>query len=412
MTTMSDGSRPGGPRDDDGADGGSAREGPGRAETARWRLASEVLAEVRRDPGVTRVELARRLGLASGSATEITARLREIGWVTEERAPCGGRGRPTTRVVPAPDGPAVVAVDVRFEGWRAALAGLDGVPVAVRSGRHARREPDAVAADLDTVVAELVARHPGPVLAVGVGVAATVTEEHQTQAAGQGWSPLDLRRIGAGQGLPVVAGNDANLAGVAEVRDGAAGGAGTALYLVLEVGIGGSLLLEGRPQTGARGAAGEFGHLPFGDPVRSCLCGATGCWNTAVDGRALARMLGEAEPDDPHASTLAVLDRARAGEAAAGRVVSDAAGALARGTAGLVNAHDPEVVVLGGLGPAMRHLAPDRFAEAYRAGLMAFRRDDPATVVDAAHGADGVLRGAVAIALDHATSAAGLAAVG
>ncbi|WP_197719940.1 MULTISPECIES: ROK family transcriptional regulator [Pseudonocardia] len=386
----------------------SADSPPGRAETDRWRATAEVLTEIRREPGLTRVELARRLRLAGGSATEITARLRELGWITEERAPCPGRGRPTTRLVPSRTGPAVVAVDVRFEGWQAGLVGLDGEPVAVRSGRHAHREPDAVAVELDAVVGELIAEHPGPVVAAGIGVAATLLDEHLAQAGGQGWSPLDVRRIGAG--LPVLAGNDANLAGVAEVRGGAAAGAGTALFLTVEVGIGGALLLSGRPQSGSRGAAGEFGHLPFGDPGRGCPCGARGCWNSEVDGRALARMLGEPEPDDPYGSAVAVLERAEAGERAAGRVVAHAAARLAGGTAGLVNAHDPEIVVLGGLGTVLRRAAPERFDEAYRAGLMSFHREDPPPVVDAAHGTDGVLRGAGAIALDHATSAAGLAA--
>lgn len=388
----------------------SADSRPGRAETDRWRATAEALAEVRREPGLTRVELARRLRLASGSATEITGRLRELGWVAEERAPCGGRGRPTTRLVPAPDGPAVVAVDVRFEGWRAGLAGLDGVPVAVRSGRHTRRDPDAVAAELDTVVGDLVGEHAGPVVAAGVGVAATVLDEHLAQGAGQGWSPLDVRRIGSGHGLAVRVGNDANLAGVAEVRDGTAAGAGTALFLTVEVGVGGALLLRGRPQTGARGAAGEFGHLPFGDPSLDCVCGARGCWNNGLDGRALARMLGEPEPDDPYGYTRRVLDRTARGEPGAASAVTSAATSLARGTAGLVNAYDPEVVVLGGLGPALRAAAPDAFAVSYDAGLMTFHRADPPPVRDAAHGPDGVLRGAAAIALDHATSARGLAA--
>ncbi|MFC4460595.1 ROK family transcriptional regulator [Pseudonocardia nematodicida] len=390
--------------------GTSLDEPPGRAETDRWRATAELLAEVRREPGRTRVELARALRLASGSATEITARLRELGWVAEERAPCGGRGRPTTRVVPSPGGPVVVALDVRFEGWRAGVAGLDGVPVAVRAGRHARRDPDAVVRELDAVVAELVAAHPGPVVAAGIGVAATVLDEHLAQGGGQGWSPLDVRRIGSGQGLPVLVGNDATLAGVAEARDGAAAGAGTALFLTVEVGIGGALLLHGRAQAGSRGAAGEFGHLPFGAPDAECACGARGCWTTSVDGRALARMLGEPEPDDPYTHARDVLDRAAGGDTAAAGAVASAAAALARGVAGLVNAHDPEVVVLAGLGPALRASAPEGFAHACDAGLMAFRRAVPPPVRDDEHGADGVLRGAAAIALDHATSPAGLAA--
>ncbi|MYW73577.1 ROK family protein, partial [Pseudonocardia sp. SID8383] len=108
------------------------------------------------------------------------------------------------------------------------------------SGRHRRRDPDAVAAELAGVVGELVADAPGAVVAVGIGVAATVVDEYLAETGGgQGWSPLDVRRIGAGLGLPVLVGNDANLAGVAEVRDGAAAGAGTALFLTVEVGIGG-----------------------------------------------------------------------------------------------------------------------------------------------------------------------------
>ncbi|WP_224389579.1 ROK family transcriptional regulator [Pseudonocardia sp. ICBG1293] len=398
MTSMSAGSR-------------SATDAPGRAETDRWRATAEVLDEVRREPGLTRVELARRLRLASGSATEITARLRELGWVTEERAPCAGRGRPTTTLTPNPEGPGVVAVDVRFEGWRAGVAGLDGTPVAVRSGRHRRRDPDAVAAELDGVVAELVDAAPGPVAAVGIGIAATVVDEHFAETGGgQGWSPLDVRRIGAGLGLPVLVGNDANLAGVAEVRDGAAAGARTALFVTVEVGIGGALLLDGRAQTGARGAAGELGHLPFGDPGADCVCGARGCWTTGVDGRALAVMLGEPQPDAPYTYTRAVLDRAAAGEPGPSAAVTSASASLARGIAGLVNAHDPEVVVLAGLGPALRAAAPEAFAVAYDAGLMAFRRAVAPPVHDDAHGEDGVLRGAAAIALDHAVSAPGLAA--
>lgn len=398
MTSMSAGSR-------------SGTDAPGRAETDRWRATAEVLDEVRREPGLTRVELARRLRLASGSATEIAARLRDLGWVTEERAPCGGRGRPTTTLTPNPDGPGVVAVDVRFEGWRAGFAGLDGTPAAVRSGRHRRRDPDAVAAELDGVVAELVAAAAGPVVAVGIGIAATVVDEHIAEVGGgQGWSPLDVRRIGAGLGLPVLVGNDANLAGVAEVRDGAAAGARTALFVTVEVGIGGALLLDGRAQTGARGAAGELGHLPFGDPGTDCVCGARGCWTTGVDGRALAVMLGEPQPDAPYTYTRAVLDRAAAGEPGPSAAVTSASASLARGIAGLVNAHDPEVVVLAGLGPALRAAAPEAFAVAYDAGLMAFRRAVAPPVHDDAHGEDGVLRGAAAIALDHAVSAPGLAA--
>ncbi|TCK26172.1 ROK family transcriptional regulator [Pseudonocardia endophytica] len=379
----------------------------GRAAVDRWRAAAEVLAEVRREPGITRVELARRLSLASGSATEITTRLRELGWVAESRAPATGRGRPTTALGPAPDGPCVVAVDLRYEGWRCAVTGLDGRPGPVRSGRYRRRDPDDVVAGLATVVGEMEAQAPGPVVAVGIAVAATVATG-DPRPTDRVWLPSDPQLLTDAFDVPVSLGNDATLAGVAEVRTGAAVGAGTAVFVTVEVGIGGVLVVDGRPLAGARGASGEFGHLPFGDPDVVCACGARGCWGTGVGAGVFARLLGEPDADDPSGHALAVLERAgRDPDARA--AAEDVASRLGRGAAGLVNAHDPDVLVIGGLGPAMRAAAPDAFGVAYGAGLMSMHREPGVPVRDAVHGPDAPLVGAAAVALDGATSAAGLA---
>lgn len=378
---------------------------PGRARVDRWRTRSEVLGEVRRRPGLTRVQLAHRLGLSSASATETVTRLREAGWICEHRAPVSGRGRPTTTLEPAPDGPRVVAVDVRHEDWRVGLAGLDGRVTEVTSARH-DRDPEHVAAALCTAVAEIAAGHRA--VAVGLAAPAPVSDDGLVRATELAWDAVDLGAVAeALDGAPLRLGNDATLAGVAEARTGAAAGAATALFLTVEVGLGGALLLDGLPHLGAHGQAGEYGHLPFGDPARPCPCGATGCWGPEVDGRALARRLGDAEPDDPRSYAVSVLDRAAGGEAAAADAVCGAAAALGRGIAGLVHVHDPDVVVLGGLARGLR--AAPGFDEAYVRGLMAFRRDDPVPVLDALHGDDGALSGAAALALDHATSPEGLA---
>src|SRR5215470_4064336 len=98
-----------------------------RARDARWRAPLELLELVRREPGITRAAAAHRLGLSSGSATEITGRLRELALLEEVPAPITGRGRPTTRLVAHPRGPVALVVDLRHEGWRTAVAGLDGV---------------------------------------------------------------------------------------------------------------------------------------------------------------------------------------------------------------------------------------------------------------------------------------------
>jgi predicted NBD/HSP70 family sugar kinase len=384
-------------------DEGSERCEPYRARVDRWRTSASVLDEVRRSPGLTRVELAARLNLSSATTTETVARLRDAGWLAEERAPVSGRGRPTTCLRPAPDGPRVLALDLRHEDWRLAVAGLDGVPTLLCSGRRLEDLPLQPAHAIGAVAA---GSRP---LALGLAAPAPLSDRVFVRATELDWESVPFEELVAGLGeptIPVLPGNDATLAGLAEARTGAAAGAATALSLTVEVGIGGTLLLDGRPQLGAHGAAGEYGHMPFGDPAIPCACGARGCWGPELDGRALARHLGLGPPSDPRTFAVEVCDRADAGDDAAARAVARVAGALGRGVAGLVNAHDPDVVVLGGLAPRFRGPA---FDEAFRCGLMAYRRADPTPVRDAVHGDDAPLYGAVALALDEVTSAEGLA---
>jgi predicted NBD/HSP70 family sugar kinase len=139
-----------------------------------------------------------------------------------------------------------------------------------------------------------------------------------------------------------------------------------------------------------------------------CPCGANGCWDLEVDGRAIARHLGEPAPPDPRAYAHNVLLRAKS-DPPAKRAVVTVATALASGIAGLANAHDPDVITLGGLAGPLRAAAATEFEVAYISGLMAFRRDQPPPVLDAAHLGGGTLYGAAAVGLDHITSEVALA---
>jgi predicted NBD/HSP70 family sugar kinase len=76
----------------------------------------------------------------------------------------------------------------------------------------------------------------------------------------------------------------------------------------------------------------------------------------------------------------------------------------------LVNAHDPDVVTIGGLAIPLRAAAESTFDAAYAGGLMHFHRSAPPPVVPATHQVDGPLRGAAALALDRLTAEASIAA--
>ncbi|MGI5240550.1 ROK family protein [Dactylosporangium sp. CA-139066] len=370
-----------------------------RAEALRVQGALALLRHAHAHPGVTRAEAAASLGLSSGSATEIMGRLRAARLLAERpvTAPSGGRGRPSTELVAHPEGPLVAVVELTHATWSVTTAAIGGelAPAAVH--RHRGGPPAEVLAEVRAAL-DAVRRDAGDRLAaVGVAVPGTVRGTTVVQAATLRWRDVDLAPLGGG--LPLTVGNDASLAGVAEALRGAARGVPVALHLTVEVGVGGVLLVEGRPVLGATGAGGEFGHVPFGEPGLACPCGATGCWDVTVDGRAMARRLGRPAPDDPRGFAAEVLAAARRGDGDAGAAVTEAAAALGRGVGALLNALDPAVVTLGGLGADLLDAAGDALLAAARPAAMAWRRAALPPIVPAALGSRGPSIGAAESAL-------------
>ena len=82
--------------------------------------------------------------------------------------------------------------------------------------------------------------------------------------------------LGDRLGVPVALGNDANVGLLGEWLAGAAHGARNVLGLWLGTGVRGALILDGRPYLGARGAAGEIGHVVQAGGAL-CTCGRRGC---------------------------------------------------------------------------------------------------------------------------------------
>jgi predicted NBD/HSP70 family sugar kinase len=380
------------------------------AAQQRWFGAAQLIGLVRAEPGITRAAAAQQLGIGTGGAADLVARLRRARLLDETPAAATGRGRPTTVLGAHPNGPLVLAAELRAGDWRLAIAGIGSEPRVVAQARNDGKGPARLLSDMGDAITALHVREPGRIRAVAVSVAGTVSDARLVQFTTRGWSDVDLSVLADlpdDAGVPLLIGNDATLAGLAEARTGAARGAGTALHLLVAVGLGGTLVVNGEPVIGAHGAAGEYGHVPFGDRGLVCPCGARGCWDLSIDGRALARHLGDRPPEDPVGYAYDVLERPA--DARTRRAFDSVATALGAGVGGLVNLHDPEVVTLGGLAVPLRAAAPLAFDDGYRDGLMAFRKSSAPQVRDGAHGDDGPIRGATEWALDHVTTEVALA---
>jgi predicted NBD/HSP70 family sugar kinase len=379
---------------------------------ARTTAQATLLRAVHGQPGVTRAALAQELGMPSGFAAETVARLVAARLISEQAAPpTGSRGRPTTLLGAHPDGPLAAVAAITPETWTVAVTELGGTRLATVSAPH-DRDQDQVLAAVKAELGDVAGHYGARIRAAAVSVPGTVVGSQLVYAPYLGWHEVDLSGLWPHYHpeLPLIAGNDATCAAVAESRHGAGAGAGTMLYLYLGAGIGGAVVEGHRVVTGATGAAGEFGHMPFGDPAVRCPCGAMGCWNTTLDGEALSRALGQPVPADEISFIQRLLAAARGREPDAVEAVHGLARSLGRGAAGLVNALDPHLVVVGGLGRPLLEVAGGHATAAYDDGLMAFRTR-PAPPLVAAHlPEDGSLLGAAELCFDRILTDEGLQA--
>ncbi|MEA2210792.1 MAG: hypothetical protein QOF83_740 [Solirubrobacteraceae bacterium] len=370
--------------------------------TARPTRAGEVLRAVHARPGITRSEVAAAVGLSSGMASDVVAALVAARQLSEGSVVAsGGRGRPTRSLWAHPQGPLVAVAAIAHESWQAEAIALGGDVVARLSDRHGGQAGHVMAVVAEALM-ELCQAHPGRVGAVAVSVPGTVSGTRLVQAANLGWRDLELAtlRPSLGAGVPFMASNDATYSAIGEFSRGAAVGSVSSLHLFIDSGVGGALIEDGRVTTGAHGMAGEFGHMPFGSRRARCRCGARGCWNTDLEGATLAAGLGRPVPADEVSFSRAVLAMAREGSPDELRVIRRAAGALGRGAAGLVNATDPELVVLSGLAVELWQTAPGPLDSAYRDGLMAMIASDPPLLVAGALGDRAPLVGAMEAAFE------------
>lgn len=163
--------------------------------------------------------------------------------------------------------------------------------------------------------------------------------------------PFD-RDLAAVLGRPVRMENDANCLAVSEAADGAAAGAAVVFAAIVGTGVGGGIVVHGRPLTGRNAVAGEWGHSPLPWPETGevpgppCYCGKAGCLETFASGPAVAADHRRTTGETLTAAEIAA--RAAAGDGAARATMDRLVHRLGRGLATVVNLLDPDVIVLGG----------------------------------------------------------------
>lgn len=262
--------------------------------------------------------------------------------------------------------PNVIAVDLGGTNIRAAFFASSDDPRPsnqVKIPTQASEGPEVVVARIIQAI-QAVAESSSQPSRIGVGAPGPLDPREGIVLEAPnlpGWVNVPLRALIADHfGCPVVVGNDANLAALAEWRFGAGRGTSDLLYLTISTGIGGGVICDGHLLLGARGLAAELGHMTVQPDGPLCGCGKRGHLEAVASGPAIARRATELIQSGSH-STLAgnvnapggltaeeVGRAAQEGDPLAVRVISEAGEAIGRHLANLVHVFNPEVIVLGG----------------------------------------------------------------
>ncbi len=253
------------------------------------------------------------------------------------------------------------------------------------------QNPEEMVATVASLI-EKVITEVGEVSAIGVAAAGFINLEGSKvlYAPNLNWRNEPLQqRISERIGRSVVVENDANAAGWAEFRFGAAQEQNSMAMLTLGTGVGGAVVDGGRLMRGGYGIAGELGHITVVRDGLLCGCGRLGCVEQYASGTALLRSANElADSSDPLGARIRQL-RDQAGQLSgheayqavsekdpgALMLVERAAEHLASAMGSIVAVLDPEVFVIGGglselgealLEPLRREFAKQLPAQGFR----------------------------------------------
>ncbi len=263
-------------------------------------------------------------------------------------------------------------------------------------------------------ISDMISLHKlkGQILGIGIGApsanAATGCIEGATNLPWDPPIPL-VNLMEARLSLPVKINNDANAAAIGEMAYGAAAGMNDFIVLTLGTGVGSGIVCNGHLLSGARGFAGELGHVtfPFAND-RMCGCGREGCLETVASARGIVetarRMLNTSDRpsllrqlDEQALTAKSISEAALAGDEIACEVYDFTGRCLGKAAAEFAAFTDPEAIILFGGVSKAGDLLLNPMREAFREATLHLYRDRVRFLKSMLDDADAAITGAASL---------------
>ncbi len=195
---------------------------------------------------------------------------------------------------------------------------------------------------------------------IGIGLPGPIEENGEIACAvNLHWGRKNIEKeLSELTGMPVKAGNDANVAALGEMWKGGGKGARNLILATLGTGVGGGIIVNEKIVTGAHGAGGEIGHaLVNPEETVACNCGNKGCLEQYASATGIAKLAREALEKSDKESLLRnrekvtakdVFDAYKEKDELAGEIVEKFSTYLGHALAIFACVTDPDVIVIGG----------------------------------------------------------------
>jgi predicted NBD/HSP70 family sugar kinase/biotin operon repressor len=354
---------------------------------ARKGKPTEVVLHLLREHGlISNAQLARLSGLGKATISRAVKELRDAGLIVPAQGSTlrngQNAGRPATGLQLNPD--SGLCIGVAF--------GPQHVGVILGDVSHAIISHEVVPMPLDylheqgvetvrTMIEGVLSGNSygwDRVLGIGVAVGAPVdprTGRVIRSSLIPSWSGVAVRDLFQMEPpVPVFVDNASNCAALAELMWGSLRGCKNALFIHVDHGLGGAVIIDGNILRGHAGGAGEIGHVTFDPHGPLCRCGNRGCYELYASLPALRRQLATVVDDGT--SFDGVVELARNGDVGVQRVLNDIGEIVGRLAAFVGNVLNPELVIIGGEFAKAEDLLMNSLISSYRCHALMYGRTD------------------------------------
>ena len=261
-----------------------------------------------------------------------------------------------------------VGIDLGGTGIKAGLVDEGGrILVKDSCPTGVERGYEAIIADMAQLALRVIAESghtPDEVKAVGIGLPGVIdpATKRVPFCTNLGWHDVPvIDEMHKYIDLPIFVDNDATVAALAEAVAGVSAGLDSSVFVTLGTGVGGGIIINGRPFSGAHGVASEIGHMITVVGGELCTCGNRGCWERYASATALIREGRKLAAEKPNCALAKavdgdlqkigakhIVDLAKANDPDCAELFDWYVTHLCVGLVNLINLYDPEVIALGG----------------------------------------------------------------